>query len=72
MGDPLTGPGSYRVILTDEAGNEMEYSFEIVNIPNTAGVAIIVILIVGIIGGGIVVYLLRNAENSGPPNLKTT
>jgi hypothetical protein len=59
LGETLTELGSYRVALTDTAGNVTEYTFEIAYAVNTAGVIIIVAIILALIGGGVTVFLFR-------------
>jgi hypothetical protein len=41
FGDALAREGSYRIVLTDAAGNAAEYSFEIVYAGNAVGTAVI-------------------------------
>jgi len=59
LGEALTELGSYRVVITDNAGNITEYTFDIAYAVNTAGVIIILIVVFGVIGGGIAVFLFR-------------
>jgi len=59
LGDNLTELGSYRVTLTDEAGNVTEYSFEIIYAVNAAGTIIIIIVIFSIIGGAAAIWIFR-------------
>jgi hypothetical protein len=59
LGETLTEPGSYRVIVTDEAGNITGYAFEIAYAVNGAGTVVIAVLIIALIGGGIAVFLFR-------------
>ncbi|GHV00919.1 hypothetical protein FACS1894211_09550 [Clostridia bacterium] len=59
LGEPLTEIGSYRIVVTDTAGNATEYTFDIIYSVNTAGTVIIIIVILALIGGGVAVYLFR-------------
>jgi hypothetical protein len=59
LGETLTEPGSYRVTLTDEAGNMTGYVFEITYAVNGAGTVFIAVVIIALIGGGLAVFLFR-------------
>ncbi|MCL2369689.1 MAG: hypothetical protein FWC80_00435 [Firmicutes bacterium] len=68
FGNVLTAEGSYRIILTDSAGNVTEYTFQIVYAVNAAG-TIVIILIIGLLVGGITVVIVmrkRKAFKSKP------
>jgi hypothetical protein len=66
LGESLSDLGSYRIVLTDAAGNVIEYSFEIAYAVNTAGTVIILIVILGIIGSGVAVFLFRKRGKFRP------
>ena len=57
LGQTLTDPGYYRVVLEDEAGNVAEYSFEIYFAYN-AGSILLFVMALGV-GIGILVYIVR-------------
>jgi hypothetical protein len=62
FGDTLTQEGGYKIVLTDAAGNETVYEFEIVYAVNIAGTVVIIILIVLIGGGTAVVFIMRKRK----------
>lgn len=59
LGNELSEYGDYRVVVTDEAGNQTEYTFTLKHILNGGAVALIVIGIIVLIGGVAAVLIMR-------------
>jgi len=70
LGDTLTQEGSYRIVLTDKAGNVTEYEFDIVYAVNAAGTVVIIIIIGVIVFGAISVKILRKRKAFKPKQKK--
>ncbi len=60
-GDILRDVGSYKVVVTDDCGNIAEYTFEIEKKISNAGIALISIGGVGLLGG-IVFFILKKKK----------
>ena len=58
-GDRLTGAGHYRVILTDEHGNESVYTFEIRKSANGAVIALVAVGGIAMVGIGAFLFLKK-------------
>lgn len=54
-GNSVTTPGSYRLIVTDNAGNESSVSFNLKYQVNKYGIAAVVLIILVLIGGAVFV-----------------
>lgn len=59
LGSELKEYGEYRVVVTDEAGNQSEYGFTLKHVLNGGAVALIVIGIVVLVGGVAAVLIMR-------------
>lgn len=59
LGNELKEYGEYRVVVTDEAGNQTEYNFTLKHVLNGGAVALIVIGIVVLVGGVAAVLVMR-------------
>lgn len=59
LGNELSEYGEYRVVVTDEAGNQTEYTFTLKHILNGGAVALIVIGIIVLVGGVAAVLIMR-------------
>lgn len=71
LGNELSAYGEYRVLVTDEAGNQSEYAFTLKHVLNGGAVALIVIgillagaAVVGIVFGKRAVYRKQNARKT--------
>lgn len=71
LGNELSAYGEYRVLVTDEAGNQSEYAFTLKHVLNGGAVALIVIgillagaAVVGIVFGKRAVYRKQNARKA--------
>jgi hypothetical protein len=62
LGDTLAKEGSYRIVLTDRAGNSTEYVFEIAYAVNASGTIVIVIVIASAAVGIAVVCIKRRGK----------
>lgn len=62
LGKELKEAGMYRVVLTDEAGNITEYSFEILAGVNGGVVALCIIAVLALIVGGIFIFLKKRKK----------
>jgi hypothetical protein len=62
FGDALTQEGGYKVTLTDSAGNETVYTFDIVYAVNAAGTVVIIIVLIAVLGGIVVVWFMRKRK----------
>ncbi|MBQ8848742.1 MAG: hypothetical protein IJ011_04905 [Clostridia bacterium] len=60
MGDELEDIGIYKVVLTDEAGNVTEYSFEILWKMPAAAIVLIVVAVLGVVG--VVVWMIISGK----------
>ena len=59
LGNELTEYGEYRVVVTDEASNQTEYTFTLKHVLNGGAIALIVIGIVVLVGGVAAVLIMR-------------
>lgn len=59
LGNDLKEYGEYRIIVTDKAGNQTEYTFTLKHILNGGAVALIVIGIIVLVGGVAAVLIMR-------------
>ncbi|MBD5100732.1 MAG: hypothetical protein HDT29_05670 [Clostridiales bacterium] len=59
LGSELKEYGEYRVVVTDVAGNQTEYTFTLKHILNGGAVALIVIGIIVLVGGVAAVLIMR-------------
>lgn len=59
LGEELKAVGTYRVVLTDKAGNVSEYTFSIAYSVNAAGVVVIVIAVIAIAATACTVIIFR-------------
>lgn len=59
FGEMLTETGEYRVVVTDEAGNTTEYTFEIQEGNGWIVIAVIVLVVVLLAGGVVLIFLKK-------------
>ncbi len=72
LGSELKEYGEYRVVVTDEAGNQTEYSFTLKHVLNGGAVALIVIGIVVLVGGVAAILVMRKKGIFGKIKAKKT
>ncbi len=72
LGSELKEYGEYRVVVTDEAGNQTEYTFTLKHILNGGAVALIVIGIIVLVGGVAAVLIMRKKGIFGKIKAKKT
>lgn len=72
LGNELKEYGEYRVVVTDEAGNQTEYGFTLKHVLNGGAVALIVIGIVVLVGGVAAVLIMRKKGIFGKIKAKKT
>lgn len=72
LGSELKEYGEYRVVVTDEAGNQTEYSFTLKHVLNGGAIALIVIGIVVLVGGVAAVLVMRKKGIFGKIKAKKT
>ena len=62
LGNELREVGIYRVVVTDEAGNTSEYSFEIEKSISGGIIALIVIAVLAVVGFGVFLILKKRKK----------